>query len=122
VIGVVYDQALSGGFITSGLMADACHAVPDAEIRVMRLPAMARVTKISESVLASLSETNPVFAPGVRNYLAMGGIQTLWEGDLSQCLINALADPVISDERAVLGAERGGRMLAARVMQQVLAA
>ena len=45
VVGLVYDQALSGGFITSGLMADACYALPDAEIRVMRLPAMARVTK-----------------------------------------------------------------------------
>ena len=44
VIGLVYDQALSGGFITSGLMADACHALPEAEIRVMRVPAMARVT------------------------------------------------------------------------------
>jgi malonate decarboxylase gamma subunit len=41
VIGLVYDQALSGGFITSGLIADACYALPQAEIRVMRLPAMA---------------------------------------------------------------------------------
>jgi malonate decarboxylase gamma subunit len=46
VIGLVYDQALSGGFITSGLIADACYALPEAEIRVMRIPAMARVTKI----------------------------------------------------------------------------
>ncbi len=38
VVGLVYDQALSGGFITSGLIADACHALPEAEIRVMRLP------------------------------------------------------------------------------------
>jgi len=30
VIGLVYDQALSGGFITSGLVADACHALPEA--------------------------------------------------------------------------------------------
>ena len=28
VIGLVYDQALSGGFITSGLIADACYALP----------------------------------------------------------------------------------------------
>ena len=32
IVGLVYDQALSGGFITSGLMADACYALPDAEI------------------------------------------------------------------------------------------
>ena len=55
VIGVVYDQALSGGFITSGLIADACHALPEAEIRVMRIPAMARVTKLPESMLLQLS-------------------------------------------------------------------
>ena len=63
VIGLVYDQALSGGFITSGLIADACYALPEAEIRVMRLPAMARVTKIDEARLAALAESNPVFAP-----------------------------------------------------------
>ena len=44
VLGLVYDQALSGGFLTSGLIADACDALPEAEIRVMRIPAMARVT------------------------------------------------------------------------------
>jgi len=122
VIGLVYDQALSGGFITSGLMADACYALPEAEIRVMRLPAMARVTKISQDVLEALSLTNPVFAPGVDNYVAMGGIQALWRGDLQQCLVDALHDASLVDQRATLGAERGGRTLAARVAQQVLAA
>ena len=51
IIGLVYDQALSGGFITSGLMADACYALPDATIRVMGLPAMARITKVPEDQL-----------------------------------------------------------------------
>jgi malonate decarboxylase gamma subunit len=122
VVGLVYDQALSGGFITSGLMADACYAVPEAEIRVMRIPAMSRVTKISEDLLQALSLTNPVFAPGVANYVAMGGIQALWNGDLKQCLLDALAATNTVDTRAILGAERGGRALAASVIQQVLAA
>jgi len=122
IIGLVYDQALSGGFITSGLMADACYALPEAEIRVMRLPAMSRVTKISEDLLRSLSETNPVFAPGVANYVAMGGIQSLWSGDLKQCLLDALADPNTSDIRTRLGADRGGRALAERVVHQVIEA
>lgn len=121
VIGLVYDQALSGGFITSGLMADTCHALPEAEIRVMRLPAMARVTKIAEDVLQALSLSNPVFAPGVENYLAMGGIQSLWRGDLQACLRAALADPDLSDRRAALGAARGGRTRSAEVTQRVLA-
>ena len=122
VIGLVYDQALSGGFITSGLIADACDALPEAEIRVMRIPAMARVTKLSEEVLAALSATNPVFAPGVQNYLRMGGVRALWNGDLAACLREALAQAPVDDRRAVLGRERGGRLLAADVVEQVLAA
>jgi malonate decarboxylase gamma subunit len=122
VIALVYDQALSGGFITSGLMADTCHALPEAEIRVMRLPAMARVTKIAEDVLEALSLSNPVFAPGVENYVAMGGIATLWRGDLQASLLAALADGNLRDDRAALGATRGGRKLSAEVTQRVLAA
>jgi len=122
VIALVYDQALSGGFITSGLMADTCHALPEAEIRVMRLPAMSRVTKIAEDVLEALSLSNPVFAPGVENYVAMGGIASLWRGDLQASLLAALADGNITDERAKLGAERGGRRLSADVTRRVLAA
>jgi malonate decarboxylase gamma subunit len=122
VIALVYDQALSGGFITSGLMADTCHALPEAEIRVMRLPAMSRVTKIAEDVLEALSISNPVFAPGVENYVAMGGIASLWRGDLQASLLAALADGDRSDQRAKLGAERGGRKLSAQVTQRVLAA
>lgn len=122
VIALVYDQALSGGFITSGLMADTCHALPEAEIRVMRLPAMSRVTKVAQDVLEALSLSNPVFAPGVENYVAMGGIASLWRGDLQASLVAALADGCITDERAALGAARGGRKLSAQVTQRVLAA
>jgi malonate decarboxylase gamma subunit len=122
VLGLVYDQALSGGFITSGLIADACYALPEAEIRVMRLPAMARVTKIDEARLAELSKSNPVFAPGVENYVAMGGIRALWTDDLQAHLIAALADAPTLDERAADGAARGGRLLAAAVTQRVVSA
>ncbi len=122
VIGLVYDQALSGGFITSGLMADACHALPQAEIRVMRVPAMARVTKLPQELLESLSLTNPVFAPGVANYVAMGGVRSLWDGDLAAGLRAALADRDTADRRAQEGAQRGGRRMAADVIQRVLEA
>ena len=132
VIGLVYDQALSGGFITSGLIADACYALPEAEIRVMRIPAMARVTKISEARLTELARANPVFAPGVANYVAMGGLRSLWSGDLRACLREALLDASLdpsldaagvappADVRAADGAARGGRRLAASVTQRVL--
>ncbi len=122
VIGLVYDQALSGGFITSGLIADACYALPEAEIRVMRIPAMARVTKLPEEQLTALSQSNPVFAPGVQNYVAMGGVRALWQGDLQAALRDALTDTPTEDRRARDGAERGGRQLAAVVVQRVLTA
>lgn len=126
VIALVYDQALSGGFITSGLMADACYALPEAQIRVMRLPAMARVTKIAEERLAALSVDNPVFAPGVANYVAMGGVKALWHNDqaggLRAQLQAALAADQRLDQRAADGAARGGRTMAASVIERVGAA
>ncbi|EHR71522.1 Malonate decarboxylase gamma subunit (MdcE) [Burkholderiales bacterium JOSHI_001] len=122
VLGLVYDQALSGGFITSGLIADACYALPEAEIRVMRLPAMARITKLAPELLEAMSRHNPVFAPGVANYVAMGGVRGLWQGDLAAALREALAHAPVDDQRATDGAARGGRALAASVVQRVLAA
>jgi len=44
ILGLVYSQAVSGGFLASSLLADRCFALADAEVRVMNLPAMARVT------------------------------------------------------------------------------
>jgi malonate decarboxylase gamma subunit len=120
VLGLVYDQALSGGFITSGLIADACDALPEAEIRVMRIPAMARVTKLPEALLERLSVANPVFAPGVENYVAMGGVRQLWTGDLADALRQSLRDAPTEDRRAADGAARGGRRMAASVIQRVL--
>lgn len=122
VIGLVYDQALSGGFITSGLIADACYALPKAEIRVMRLPAMARITKLAPELLEALSRSNPVFAPGVENYVAMGGVRAVWDGDLAVALRAALADTPVIDVRAADGAARGGRRLARNVAERVLEA
>ena len=120
VIALVYDQALSGGFITSGLMADACYALPDATIRVMGLPAMARITKVPEERLTELAQSNPVFAPGPENYLRMGGLEAIWTGDLAAHLRTALAQPANSDQRSALGLQRGGRRLAQPVIDAVM--
>lgn len=120
VVALVYDQALSGGFITSGLMADACYALPDATIRVMGLPAMARITKVAEERLTELAKSNPVFAPGAENYLAMGGVEAIWQGDLAQLLADALKNAQAADHRSILGLERGGRRLARVVMDAVM--
>jgi malonate decarboxylase gamma subunit len=121
IVALVYDQALSGGFITSGLMADACYALPHATIRVMGLPAMARITKVPEERLTELALDNPVFAPGPENYLRMGGIQRIWRDDLSARLIEALALESTGDVRPALGLARGGRGLSQRVIAAILA-
>jgi malonate decarboxylase gamma subunit len=121
IIGLVYDQALSGGFITSGLMADACYALPDATIRVMGLPAMARITKVPEERLVELAASNPVFAPGPENYLRMGGVQEIWSGDLAAQLAHALAASPSGDVRSALGQARGGRKMAQPVIEAILA-
>ncbi|WP_332875757.1 biotin-independent malonate decarboxylase subunit gamma [Massilia sp. S19_KUP03_FR1] len=121
IMALVYDQALSGGFITSGLMADACYALPDATIRVMGLPAMARITKVPEERLTELAVDNPVFAPGPENYLRMGGIQAIWRGDLGVALEEALQLTSYGDVRSALGLARGGRGLAQRVVDAIVA-
>jgi malonate decarboxylase gamma subunit len=112
IVGLVYDQALSGGFITSGLIADACYALPDATIRVMGLPAMARITKVPLERLEELAVDNPVFAPGAENYRRMGGVAAIWRDGLADALAQALAQAGPDDRRAELGLERGGRKLA----------
>jgi len=86
---------------------------------VMDLRAMARVTKQPLEKLQALSLTSPVFAPGVENYVAMGAVQSLWDGDLARHLLDALRAPADGDHRAALGAERGGRTLAAQVAAAV---
>jgi malonate decarboxylase gamma subunit len=119
IIGVVYSEAVSGGFLATSLLADRCYAVPEAQVRVMNLPAMSRITKIPLERLEELSKTSPVFAPGVQNYLKMGAIHALWDGDLSQPLAEALDAPCEGDRRRQWGEERGGRRLARTVSERV---
>ena len=120
-VALVYDQALSGGFLASGMMADVCAALPDAEIRVMNLPAMARVTRQPEERLRALAASSPVFAPGASNYVRMGAIDALWDGDLATHLAAALRGAPSGDVRRDVGLARGGRALAAPVAARIAA-
>jgi malonate decarboxylase gamma subunit len=119
VLGLVYDQALSGGILASAMCADVCGALPDAQIHVMNLTAMARVTRMPEARLRELSRTSPAFAPGAVNYMMMGAVDSLWEGDLAECLLRALAGADPRDRRPQAGLARGGRLLAQRVAERV---
>ncbi len=109
VLGLIYDQALSGGFIPNAMMADLCAALPDAEIRVMGLPAMARITRIPEERLRALSEASPVFAPGAINYVRMGAIDALWDGDACRAHLLEIAASRRRDRPAQRARFRTGR-------------
>ncbi|MGH8728577.1 MAG: biotin-independent malonate decarboxylase subunit gamma [Burkholderiales bacterium] len=119
ILSLVYGDAVSGGYLASGMMADACFALHEAEISVMNLPAMARVTKIAQERLEELSKTSPVFAPGSGNYFKMGALNAIWEGDLALCLKAALGSARTADIRRELAAERGGRAKALEVSRRV---
>ena len=119
VVSLVWSRAVSGGFLATGLLADLCFALPEAEIGVMNLPAMSRITKIPLERLESLSVTSPVFAPGVANYLRMGAIEEIWQGDLEAHLDASLRMPSTRERRRMLGDSRGGRLLARSVAERV---
>lgn len=123
VLALVYEQALSGGFLSTGLMADACYALPDASIRVMDLGAMARITKIPLARLQELAQNNPVFAPGAENFWRMGGLADLWPDDLATALQQALQMRAQQpDHRAAWGQQRLGRSQAHAVVQAMMSA
>jgi malonate decarboxylase gamma subunit len=125
-ISLVTEQAVSGGYLSFGLMADRSYACVDAQVRVMDLKAMARVTKIAYERLAELAADSPIIGPGAENYRRMGAIEAIWEPPFAGLLEAALAEldnaDSINDRRMAAGLARGGRQLAAGVAAAVLAA
>lgn len=119
ILSLVYDQAISGGFLAAGMIADRTYAVPEAHIYVMNLPAMSRITQIPLDRLESLCASSPVFAPGVPSFVKLGIVEGVWDDDLSRALDAALADRSTADLRDATGAARGGRTLAAEVAKRV---
>ncbi len=121
-VAVIYGRAVAGGFIAFGLQADRIAAVPDAHVAVMELPVVARVTKLPMEDLQALARTVPVFAPGIENFYAMGGVHEIWRTDLAGHLARALREADGQDTRAALGAARGGRKLAAGLVDEIVQA
>ncbi len=120
VIGVVNELAVSAGFMALGMATDTCYALPDAEVRVMALNAMSRVTRVPLDRLTELCQTSPVLGPGVQNFMRVGAIRDLWAGDLAGHLRAALADgPPAMDTRRSIAQERGGRLMAREVADLV---
>lgn len=114
-LSIAYGEAVSGGYLGLGLMADRAYALGDARIRVMDLQAMARVTRLPHEALVELARESPVFAPGADNYAKMGALAAIWPEPSAALLCDALADLMRGapqpDRRLAVGRERGGRML-----------
>jgi malonate decarboxylase gamma subunit len=127
-VSLVYGEAVSGGYLAFGLMADRAYALADAQVRVMDLRAMARVTKIPHERLEALARESPVFAPGAENYERMGAIHAIWR-EPSAALLEAAIEGLQSDRalrmrdgRSEIGLQRGGRAFAKLTADAVIAA
>lgn len=114
IISIIYNQAIGGSFIAFGMMADRIIALENTELAVMWLEGMAKVTKIDIEVLRALSESSPVFAPGVKNFKKLGGIHDVLKlEEIPKYLEALLQDPHLNvDNRAKLGKQYGGRSMA----------
>ena len=82
---------------------------------------MAKVTKIDIDVLRKISETSPVFAPGVENFKQLGGLHTVLSlADVSAELLKTLNEKGITiDNRAKLGKKYGCRTKAYDIIQNI---
>lgn len=127
-IAIILGEAVSGGFLSYGLMANQVFAMQSSQVKVMDLNAMSRVTKIPLDKLKSLSQTSAIFAPGVENYYAMGAVDDIWEKLDEHLVGNALEaqlthmDDFLTDSRRQLAEERKGRLLCNDIVQSVLTA
>ncbi len=123
VFALVYGKALGGAFIATGLNADYIFAIPTAQIAVMWLDAMSRVTKIPIEKLKELSKVSPIFAPGADNFVKLGAVDAIISPSefMAKC-VELLDMPASVDHKRLLGAKNGGRKLAQNVVNHIVEA
>ncbi len=127
-LAIVLGEAVSGGFLSYGLMANQAFALESSQVKVMDLQAMSRVTKIPLDKLKSLSQTSAIFAPGVENYHAMGAVNDIWTTLDAHLVENALesqlgrTDDFLTDARRQVAKDREGRILCNDIVESVLTA
>lgn len=120
IISVVYNEAVSGGYLALGLIANQSFALSDAQIRVMALPAMSRITLIPLEKLEDLCKTSAIFAPGPENYFKLGALEKIDDSSIASAIENALKNGSKEDRRAKLGEERGGRAMAYSIIKSIV--
>lgn len=120
IISVVYNEAVSGGYLALGLIADQSFAMSDAQIRVMALPAMSRITLIPLDRLEELCKTSSIFAPGPENYYKLGALEKIDDQNIASLIEDAIKGQLLNDDRARLGNERGGRTMAHSIVESIV--
>ncbi len=127
-LGIIFGEAVSGGFLSYGLMANQVFALNTSQVKVMDLTAMSRVTKIPLEQLQALSQTSAIFAPGVENFYKMGAIDGIWQNLSSELIDNAISEQkadigrFLTDQRKDAAKIRQGRQLCDDIIKQVLSA
>lgn len=125
-LAVILGEAVSGGFLSYGLMANEIYALESSQVKVMDLNAMSRVTKIPVDQLQALSQNSAIFAPGVENFYKMGAINAVWkdlDGDLIGQVIEEQRKQVGQfqvDQRRVLAEQRQGRLHCNDIVNRIL--
>lgn len=122
IISIIYNEAVSGGYLALGMIADQSFAFSDAQIRVMALPAMSRITQIPLERLQELCKSSSIFGPGVENYVALGALENSDDAHLASLVENAISNKSTIDNRAKLGHERGGRSMAHTIIESIIKA
>ena len=127
-LAIIFGEAVSGGFLSYGLMANQVFALETSQVKVMDLNAMSRVTKIPVERLQSLSQSSAIFAPGVENFFKMGAIAEIWQDLKADLIVDALRqqhaqiNTYLDDERRKIATQRQGRPLCNQVIEAVLSA
>ena len=127
-LAIILGEAVSGGFLSYGLMANQVFALESSQVKVMDLNAMSRVTKIPVERLKELSQSSAIFAPGVENFYKMGAISEIWH-DLNPDLVGqaiqqqqSQINSYLNDERREIAQQRQGRHLSHEIVAAVLRA
>ena len=121
-VAVLYGTAAAGALIATSLSTVAFAALLGAELFVMDLPSISRVTKLPLDQLMQMAKSTPIFAPGLNSLFVTGSVTEKWDAthDLSKLLSDLLERTRgFGDHRDQLGLERGGRRLAAAVAARV---
>lgn len=116
---LVYGKALGGAFIALGLQANEVVGLSTAQLAVMWLEAMSKVTNVPLETLQELAKTSAIFAPGVENFWKLGCIDNIIKPDILAHEFRELLSKSgkHKNQWSEQGNERKGRYMTQKVQQ-----